>query len=347
MVKKAATLSNDSKEAQIAALTAQLAGGAAATSAPVATGDFTKKAASRATNNLMVSMGLLSFPVKVYKATDTDTVSFNQLHSECHSKLKQQEMVCPVCSAEATAKAVAEAVKKGKDPSTVAEVKVTCSKDQIVKGFEYEKDKFATFTQEEIDGCKVAADDSLEITEFVEESTIDPIFYESSYFVGPDKGAEMQFALLSAGMKAQYDEKGKLTRTARVAIGRVALKGREQTVVIRPYGDSGLIMNYIYFDYEVRSFAGWDKVPNADALSPKFLAVANQLVDMMTEKFAPETKSDSYLINARKLISAKAAGLTAPVIVKAAAKDASADLEAALEASLNAAKIKRASKKAA
>ena len=336
MVKKVATLSNDSKEAQIAALTAQLAGGAAATSAPVATGDFAKKTANRASNNLMVSMGLLSFPIKVYKATDTDTVSFNQLHS-CHSKLKQQEMVCPVCSAEATAKAIAEAVKKGKDASTVAEVKVICSKDQIVKGYEYEKGKFATFTQEEIDGCKVAADDSLEIIKFVDECTIDPIFYESSYFVGPDKGAEMQFALLRAGM----------TTTYKVAIGKVALKGREQTVVIRPYGDRGLILNYLYFDYEVRSFAGWDKVPNADALSEKFMAVATQLVDMMTEDFAPETMSDSYLVNARKLINAKAAGLTAPVVVKAAAKDTSADLEAALEASLNAAKIKKASKKAA
>jgi DNA end-binding protein Ku len=307
-----AVIANDSKEAQIAALTAQLAGGAAATSAPVATGDFAKKAANRATNNLMVSMGLLSFPIKVYKATDTDTVSFNQLHAECHTKLKQQSMLCPTCD-----KAV--------------------EKDQIVKGYEYEKGKFATFTQEELDGCKVAADDSLEIIKFVDESTIDPIFYESSYFVGPDKGAEMQFALLRAGM----------TKTGKVAIGKVALKGREQTVVIRPYGDRGLILNYLYFDYEVRSFAGWDKVPNADALSEKFMAVATQLVDMMTEDFAPETMSDSYLVNARKLISAKAAGLTAPVIVKAAAKDASADLEAALEASLNAAKIKKASKKAA
>jgi DNA end-binding protein Ku len=312
-----AVIANDSKEAQIAALTAQLAGGAAATSAPVASGDFAKKAANRATNNLMVSMGLLSFPIKVYKATEVDTVSFNNLHTTCHHALKQQDYYCPECST----------------PEKVAVV----AKDQIVKGYEYEKGKFAIFTPEEIAGCKVAADDSLEIIKFVDESTIDPIFYESSYFVGPDKGAEMQFALLRAGM----------TKTGKVAIGKVALKGREQTVVIRPYGDRGLILNYLYFDYEVRSFAGWDKVPNADALSEKFMAVATQLVDMMTEDFAPETMSDSYLVNARKLISAKAAGLTAPVIVKAAAKDASADLEAALEASLNAAKIKKASKKAA
>lgn len=300
------------KAAQIDALTAMLNGSTATTTPKPVDGDFQKKAASRATSNLMVSMGVLAFPVKIYKATDTDTVNYNQLHDACGTRLKQQAMFCPTCN---------EAVEK----------------DHIHKGFEYEKGKYVTVTAEEIEGCKAAADDQLTVECFVEASSIDPIYFESTYFVGPDKGAELQFALLRAGMVA----KGK------VAIAHYALKGREQTVVIRPYGERGLTLHYLYFDYEVRSFAGWDKVPNTDALAPKFVEVASQLVETMTEDFAPETYSDSYLVNTRAMLNAKAAGNAAPVVAKVAKADPSTDLLAALAASLDGAKAKKASKKAA
>jgi DNA end-binding protein Ku len=303
MAKKTAAPVQD-KAATIESLAAQLMGSFKPT-APATTGSFQKKAASKATSNLMISMGLLAFPIKVYKATDTDTISFNQLHDACHNKLNQGKMHCNTCD-------------------------VDVERENIVKGYEYEKGKFVTVTAEEIDACKAAADDQLEISEFVDASSVDPIYFESTSYIAPDKGAEMQFALLRAGMTAKN----------KVAIGHFAAKGREQTVVIRPYG-RGLVLHYMFFDYEIRSFAGWDTLPNDSAINEKFMEVAGQLVDTMTEDFAPSTKQDSYLVNTRAMLDAKAAGNAAPVVVKATKADASVDLMAALNASLSKAKTSK------
>ena len=319
MAKTTAATTSNSKADQIAALSAMLNVTDTKPTASVATGDFQKKTASKATASLTLSMGVLAFPVKAYKATDVDTVSFNQVHSTCLSKLSRPksdnggvEMFCSCC-----------------------DTKV--SGDQIAKGYEFEKGKFVTVTQDELDGCKASADDQLTVEKFVNSSSIDPIYFESTHFLAPDKGGEMQFALLRAGMV----EKDK------VAIAHFAAKGREQTVVIRPFGEKGLVMHYMFFEYEVRAFAGWDKVPAATTLNDKFLAVAGQLVETMTEDFAPETMGDSYLVNVRKLISAKANGVAAPVVTVAPKVDPSTDLLAALAASLDSAKAKKAAKKVA
>jgi len=303
---KAAKTEETKKVKTATEISAELAAMMSATASPVVPeeNEFHKKTASKATSNLTLSMGMMAFKVKVFKGTDEVRFSFNNLHKDCNTRLKMQDMYCPTCE-----KSVPKA-------------------DQV-KGYEYEKGKFVLVTEEEIKSANVMSEEQLTITEFVPAGSVDPIYFADTCFVGLENGGEQQFALLRDGMTNQNV----------YAVGRYSQRGHENTVILRPYG-RGIVMHHIFFEYEVREFAGWDKIPAA--ADQKFVAVAGQLIDAMTTAFEPAKKFDRALVATKRMLEAKVSGTPLTIEPKVAAAVQTIDLMSALQASLQDAKVKKA-----
>jgi DNA end-binding protein Ku len=275
--------------------------------------DAIKKLASRANWTGTLSFGMINIPVKTYTGTEIEGIQFNKIHS-CGNKLSQQYVCsnpdCQVC--------IAEGVKVDR---------VVPYADQK-KGFQYEEGKFVEVTKEELDSLNAADEKDLQITEFVAASSVDPIYFESTDYICPDKKtkkstADKAFALLRAGMVARNV----------VAIGKRVKGGKEQTVVLRPYGVNGMVMSYMFFEHEVRGFDKWVDV----TLTEQETVMAGKLVDAMTQSFKPETKFDTTIVRVKQLVASKIpdSNEVAPVVVKKAVPEATDDLMAALEASLS------------
>src|SRR5881296_62734 len=204
-----------------------------------------------------LSFGLVSIPVKMYTATSSAGVSFNLLHEKCGSRIKQQQ-VCPVCN---------EVVDRS----------------ALVKGYEFAKDQYVRFTEEELKGLEGEASKVIDIAEFVPLEQVDPIYFEKTYYLGPDKGGEKPYRLLSDAM----------IKTARVALAKFVMRGKESLVLIRPSED-GLMLHTMYFADEVRDFGEVDKGANA-AIKPGELDLAKRLIDELSgAEFKPEKYQDEY-----------------------------------------------------
>src|SRR5512132_217546 len=174
-----------------------------------------------------ISFGLVSIPVKLYTAASAGGVSFNQLHAKCGSRLRQQ-MFCPV------------------DNEVV-------DRSQIVKGYEFQKDQYVRFTDEEIKSLEGEASRVIDIAEFVPLSSVDPIYFEKTYYLGPDKGGEKPYRLLADAM----------AKAEQVALAKFVMRGKESLVLIRP-AQGGLLLHTMYFADEVRSFSEIDKGQSAN-----------------------------------------------------------------------------------
>src|SRR5258705_860126 len=172
---------------------------------------------ARAISSGTISFGLVTIPIKVYTATSGKDVHFSMLHATDKSRLKQQ-YVCTTCG---------EIVERG----------------NTVKGYEYSKGQYVVVTDEELQGLQKKSDQSIEIEEFVPIEQVDPIYFEKSNLLGPDKGGQKAYQLLHKAM----------TETGRVAVGRYSTRGRQQLVLLRPMG-AGLAMHGLYYADEVRSF---------------------------------------------------------------------------------------------
>jgi DNA end-binding protein Ku len=172
--------------------------------------------AGRPIASITISFGLVSIPVQVFTAAESAArVSFNLLHKDCGSRLKQQ-YVC---------------VKDGQK----------VERADMVKGYEFAKDQYVQFTADEIKALDTVGSDSIDIVEFVPLQSIDPIYYEKTYYLGPDKGGLKPYALL---VEALRDSK-------RCAVGSWSAKGKQHTVALRPSGDV-LVMQQLYFANEIR-----------------------------------------------------------------------------------------------
>src|SRR5918997_1731276 len=158
--------------------------------------------AARSMGSLTISFGLISIPVKLYTATQsTGTISFNLLHKTCGSRLKQQ-YVC---------------IKEG----------VPVERDQMVKGYEFAKDQYVQFTPEEIKALEEVGTHAIDISEFVPIESIDPVYFDKTYYLAPDKGAAKPYGLLTEALK----------ESKRCAIGRWAARGKAYLVILRPVND--------------------------------------------------------------------------------------------------------------
>ncbi len=233
--------------------------------------------AARSVGSGTISFGLVSIPIKLYTATSPQSVGFNFVHGKCGGRVKMQYM-CPTDN---------EVVER---------------KD-LIRGYEIAKDKFVTFTEDELKKLEGERSDRLDIVEFVPEGSVDFIFIENTVFLGPGKGGDRAYALLSDAM----------SRTGRVAIGRYGARGKEQLVMLRPY-KGGIVMHQVYYADEVRSMDDVEYSTNVP-FKPVEQELADKLIEQLgSDSFSPEKYRDDYRERVRSAVEQKAAGIevTAP-----------------------------------
>ena len=216
-----------------------------------------------------LTFGLVSLPVKLYSAARSETVSFNQLHKSDHSRIKN------VVYCQAEDKPVPRA--------------------ELVKGYEYEKDKYVVVDDEDIKKVAPRTAKTMEILEFVKASEVDAVFFESSYYVAPDDAGEKPYALLFEALR----------RSDYLALAKIAMHNREHIVLLRP-GKHGLLMHTMYYTDEIRQVEEFRT--DTSLVKEKELELAMSLIDNLTGAFEPEKYKDTYRENLRALITAKVEG---------------------------------------
>jgi len=260
----------------------------------------------RALQSASLSFGLVNIPVKLYPAATSKTVYFHMLHAKDGSRIRQH-LFC-----EAENKEV--------------------SRDDIVKGYEVNKGHYVEVTDEELEAMEEAANQIVEILEFVPLDAVDPVFFEKTYYLGPDKGGEKPYRLLADAMK-QHN---------RGAIAKFVMRGKEDLVMVRPYNEDHLVLNALYYADEVRDIQEI-AVPKGPVRESELKLAEQLLKNLSTEKWQPEKYRDTYRDRVLELIRKKQAGekIIAP---KPAAKGEVLDLMAALKKSLQRGESNRAAK---
>jgi DNA end-binding protein Ku len=216
-----------------------------------------------------LTFGLISIPVRLYAAARGERISFNQLHSVCHSRLKQP-LFCPVCNRQV-------------------------ERAEIVKGYEYEKDQYVLFNEDDLDKIAPPSAKVAEILEFVKLNEIDPLYLDASYYLSPEEAGLKAYQLL---MKAMQE-------TGYGAIAKLYMHQREHIVVIRP-GAQGLTLHTMFYSSEVRAA---EALPtNRVEVKEQEKALAEQLITSLAAPFEPQKYRDTYQDNVRGLIDAKLAG---------------------------------------
>ena len=251
-----------------------------------------------------ISFGLVSIPVKLYVATSSEAPSFNLLHAKCGNRIRQQR-VCPVCN---------EVVER----------------EGLVNGYEFAKDQYVRVTDEELKALEGEASEAIEISEFVPLAKVDPLYFERSYYLGPDKGGEKAYRLLADTM----------TQVGKVALAKFVLRGKENLVIVRS-AQNGLLMHTMYFANEVRSF---DEIPKGESakITGAETNLAVRLIDELSnEEFQPEKYEDEYAERVLNLVSKKAEGKEITLAQPQPQRGQVIDLMAALKGSLGKAREKK------
>ncbi|HET8679294.1 MAG TPA: Ku protein [bacterium] len=218
-----------------------------------------------------ISFGLVSIPVRMYTAAGSGTVRFNMLHAKCGTRIKQQ-LWCP------------------KD-------EVVVDRADIVKGYEHAKDQYVQVKDEELKALEGEASQIIDIAEFVPLPKVDPIYFENTYYLGPDKGGEKAYRLLADAM----------AKSDRVALAKFVMRGKESVVLIRP-SQGGLMLHTMYFSDEVRDFGEIDKGKDAKIKDGE-LDLAVRLIDELSnEEFKPEEYKDDYRLRVMDMVNQKIEG---------------------------------------
>ena len=233
-------------------------------------------------------------PVRLYSGARGSRISFNQLHRDDHVRVKQQ-LICP---------------SDGK----------VLERDEIVKGYEYRKGEFVIIEPEELKKIEPKTAKAMEILEFVKADEVDPVYFESSYYLQPDEGGEKPYALLARALK----------ETDYMGIAKLTMHNREYTVFLRPH-ESGMILHTMYYEDEVRKMEA--PKPNTE-IKPAEVKIAHQLIEALAGKFEPEKFHDTYEENVKKLIQAHLEGREVEAIATPAKPEKVVDLMAALKQSL-------------
>ena len=244
-----------------------------------------------------ISFGLVSIPVRLYTAASSANVSFNQLHGVCGSRIRQQTF-CPKCNK-------------------------TVERAELVRGYEFAKDQYVQVKDDELKGLEGEASKIIDIAEFVPLAEVDPIYFEKTYYLGPDKGGEKPYRLLSDAME----------KAGQVALAKHVMRGKESLVLIRP-AQGGLMLHTMYFADEVRNFDEVDKGQSAKIKDGE-LDLALQLINgLASETFSPERYTDEYRHRVLGMINQKVEGQEVTVSEPAAPRAQVIDLMEALKESL-------------
>lgn len=251
-----------------------------------------------------ISFGLVHIPVKLFAATEDKDIKLRFLHKECNTPIKY-ERVCPVCDREV-------------------------ENEEIIRGYEYEPDKFVPIDKEELDKLKKSRSKTVEIIDFVNLEEIDPIYFNRSYFLGPNENGEKAYTLLKRAM----EDSGK------IGLAKLTMHSKEHLAAVRVY-DKGLLLETIFYPDEIRNI---DHVPGIDEnveITQKELDTATQLIEQLTTEFKPEQYEDEYRSALSELIESKISGNEIKTAPKVGKKENVVDLMDALQASIDKTKPKK------
>jgi DNA end-binding protein Ku len=244
-----------------------------------------------------ISFGLVSIPVRMYAAAVSASVSFHLLHARCGSRIRQQQ-VCPVCN-------------------------VVVERGDLVRGYEFAKDQYVRFSDEELKALESETSKAIDISEFVPLATVDPIYFEKTYYLGPDKGGEKPYRLLADAM----------TAAARVGVAKLVMRGKESLVLIRP-AQGGLMLHTMYYADEVRDFGEIDRGESAK-IQGREAELARRLIDELSnEEFRPEQYTDEYRNRVLEVVNQKVEGKEITAAPPQEERTKVIDLMEALRASL-------------
>ena len=217
-----------------------------------------------------LTFGLISIPMRLFSAARSDGIHFNQLHKECHTRVKQP-LFCPFHNR-------------------------MVERSEIVKGYEYEKDQYVLVEDEEIKKIAPPSARTMEILEFVNLADIDPLYYETSYLAVPEEPGRKPYRLLVETME----------ESGRAAIAKVAMHQREYIVIIRPRAH-GLTLHTMYYAGEVRDVPEYGQTDDVKVKAEE-VKLAKQLVDSLTGDFEPKKYHDEYQERLKALVDAKLKG---------------------------------------
>jgi len=245
-----------------------------------------------------LKVSLVTIPVKVFPATESAaTLSFNQLHAECQTRI-QQKRWCPHCEREV-------------------------SNTELAKGYEFEKGRYVVVSEEDIEKVRVESTRVIDLSQFTDDTSIDPIYVDRAYYLAPDGPmAASAFAVMREGM------------AGKAGIGKVALYGREYLVAVRPQ-KKGLVMYTLHHDAEIRSIDQVEELNSVPSkVKPEEMKLAKQVIATFDAELNLKDYQDEYKAGLRKIIDAKIAGeeVVAPEIQE---PPKVVDLMEALRRSLN------------
>ncbi len=243
-----------------------------------------------------LTFGLISMPVRLFSGARGSRVSFHMLHRDDNVRVKQQ-LVCP------------------------AEDKVV-GRDEIVKGYEYEKGEYVVIEPEEIKKIEPKTAKAMEILEFVKADEVDPVYFESSYYLMPEEAGRRPYALLVRALE----------KAAYLGVAKLTMHNREYTVLLRPT-HGGLMLHTMYYRDEVRQVEQFGETRNIE-LKEGEVKVAHQLIEALAAKWEPEKYHDTFEENVKKLIKAHLEGKEVTAVEKPKKPAKVVDLMAALKESL-------------
>ena len=216
-----------------------------------------------------LTFGLVTIPVRLFSAARSETISFNMLHKDDHSRIRQV-MYCQL------------------EDKPI-------SRTETVKGYEYEKDRYVVVEEEEIRKVAPKTAKVMEILEFVKADQVDPIYLESSYYVAPDEGGEKPYALLYEALrKSQY-----------YGVAKVAMHNREHIIILRP-GPKGILSHTMFYQDEIRQVEEFRT--DTSLVKEKELDLAQMLISSLEAEFEPQKYHDAYRENLKQMIEAKIEG---------------------------------------
>jgi DNA end-binding protein Ku len=221
-----------------------------------------------------ISFGLISVPIRLYVAAREHHVSFNQIHSVCGTRIRQQ-LYCPHCER-------------------------VVERNEIAKGYPVDKENYVQVTNEELRALEAESSETMEIIQFVKLPEVDPLYFQTSYFTVAEDPGRRAYSLIRKGM--QDLKVG--------AIAKITLHQREQVVMIRPF-EKGLVLHTLYYPEEIRAVAEYDNQPEVD-VQKSAVELAEQFMKQLTAEFNPDKFKDEYETRVEQLIESKQGDAPAP-----------------------------------
>lgn len=217
-----------------------------------------------------LSFGLITIPLSLQAAARGERISFNQLHKECKSRVKQP-LFCPTCE---------RMVERG----------------EIVKGFEYETGQYVLFDEKDFEKVAPPSSKTMEILEFVKLAQVDPIFLDASYYTIPEEAGEKAYLLLTKTMQ----------ECGYAAVAKLTMHQREHIVIIRPHGN-GMTLHTMYYKDEIRAVTDYGKETKSKPKEQE-IKLAHQLIESLAGDFQPEKYHDEFRVQIKDMIEAKKQG---------------------------------------